>query len=92
MGHILYIDNFGNLITDIKSDDLPDKAGSITTEVGGQLISGLSRTYADGSGLLAVIGSSDYLEVSLKGGSASALLDARVGDEVRLGQQSKGSQ
>lgn len=87
VGHILHIDNFGNLITDIKSDDLPDKTESITTEVGGQLIFGLSRTYAEGSGLLAVIGSSDYLEVSLKGGDASALLDARVGDEVRLRQR-----
>jgi S-adenosylmethionine hydrolase len=91
VGHILHVDNFGNLITDIKSDDLSLKAEHITIEVGGQLIFGLSGTYAEGSGLLALIGSSDYLEVSLKGGSASSLLDARVGDEVRLGRQSGGS-
>jgi hypothetical protein len=91
VGHILHVDNFGNLITDIKSDDLSLKAEHITIEVGGQLIFGLSDTYAEGSGLLALIGSSDYLEVSLKGGSASSLLDARVGDEVRLGRQSGGS-
>lgn len=92
VGHILHIDSFGNLITDIKSDDLPHQAEPVTIEVGGQLISGLSGTYAEGGGLLALIGSSGYLEVSLKGGSASSLLDARVGDEVRLRRQSGGSQ
>ncbi len=92
VGHILHIDNFGNLITDIKSDNLTLKAEHITIEVSGQLIFGLSGTYAEGSGLLALIGSSGYLEVSLKGGSASSLLDARVGDEVRLRRQSGSNQ
>ena len=92
VGHILHIDNFGNLITDIKSDNLTLKAEHITIEVNGQLIFGLSGTYAEGSGLLALIGSSDYLEVALKGGSASSLLDARVGDEVRLRRQSGSNQ
>ena len=44
----------------------------------------LSHTYAEGGELLALIGSSGYLEVSLKGGSACAFLDAEVGDEVRI--------
>lgn len=84
VGHILHIDSFGNLITDIKSDDLPQTDWSMTTKVGEHLISELSHTYAEGRGLLAIVGSSGYLEVSLKGGSASALLDAKVGDEVRI--------
>ena len=84
VGHILHIDSFGNIITDIKSDDLPQTDWSMTTKVGNHLISELSHTYAEGRGLLAIIGSSGYLEVSLKGGSASALLDAKVGDEVRI--------
>ncbi len=84
VGHILHIDSFGNLITNIKSDDLPQVKRAITIEVGNQLISGLSRTYAEGKGLLALIGSSGYLEVSLKGGSAYALLNAEVGNEVKI--------
>jgi len=84
VGHILHIDSFGNLITNIKSDDLPPTKRAITIEVGNQLISGLSRTYAEGRGLLALIGSSGYLEVSLKGGSACALLNAEVGNKVRI--------
>jgi len=83
-GHVLHIDNFGNLITNIKSSDLLPTKQPITIEVGNQLIHGLSHTYAEGKGLLALIGSSGYLEVSLKGGSASAFLDAEVGSEIRL--------
>ena len=84
VGHILHIDSFGNLITNIKGDDLPQTGQPITIEVGSQFVSGLSRTYAGGEGLLALIGSSGYLEVSLKGGSAQAFLDAEVGNEVRI--------
>ena len=84
VGHILHIDSFGNLITNIKSDDLPQTKQAITIMVGNQLVHGLSRTYAEGRGLLALIGSSGYLEVSLKGGNAGAFLDAKVGDEVRI--------
>jgi len=83
-GHILHIDSFGNLITNIKSDDLPQTTWAMTTMVGNHSISGLSRTYAEGRGLLALIDSSGYLEVSLKGGNAGAFLNAKVGDEVRI--------
>ena len=91
VGHILHIDSFGNLITDIKSDDLSQTGQSITIEVGNQLITGLSRTYAEGKGLLALVGSSGHLEISLKDGSACARLDAEVGDEVRISQQPGGN-
>lgn len=84
VGHILHIDNFGNLITDVEVDNMPKTKQEIVIKVGGQLIHGLSRTYAEGEGLLALIGSSGYLEVSFKGGSASSLLKAQVGDEVRI--------
>ncbi len=83
VGHIQHIDNFGNLITNIKSRDLPPKAQAITVEVGNEIISGLSRTYGTGKGLIALIGSS-YLEISLKEGDASTFLKAEVGDEVKI--------
>ena len=85
VGHILHIDSFGNLITNIKSENLPETKQAITIEVGNQLIPGLSLTYAESEGLLALIGSSGYLEVSLKGGSAGASLGAEVGNEVKIG-------
>jgi hypothetical protein len=82
LGNILHIDNFGNLITNIKNADLPQDRKKVTIEVGSRRIRGVSRTYAQGKGPLALIGSSGYLEVSLKEGNAAAFLNARVGDNV----------
>lgn len=87
VGHIIHIDSFGNLISDIESGDLPPAEQIAALEICNRLISGLSHTYAEGSGLVALVGSSGYLEISLKGGSAASLLDAKVGDEVRLRHQ-----
>jgi S-adenosylmethionine hydrolase len=83
-GHVLHIDSFGNLITTIRDGDLPQDKKKITIEIGNRVIQELSRTYAEASGLLALIGSSGHLEISLKEGNAAAFLNARVGDEVRI--------
>jgi S-adenosylmethionine hydrolase len=82
VGHILHIDGFGNLITDIRGDDLP--SAEVVIDVCGRLVSGISETYADRRGLAAVVGSSGHLEIALRGGTAKALLDARIGDEVTV--------
>ena len=83
-GHILHIDSFGNLITDIKERDLSGDTASMTATVGGEVIRGLSRTYGSGRGLLALIGSSGRLEISLRDGSAAARLRAEVGDGITV--------
>lgn len=87
-GSILHIDNFGNLITNIRSRDLPRNPENITIQVGDAVIHGLSRTYGESSGLLALIGSSDYLEIALKNGSAAGFLNARAGDKVKIAGKS----
>jgi len=84
VGHIIHVDGFGNLITDIKDDDLPRTKETLTVSVGGRHIPGLSRTYVEGEGLLALIGGSGHLEISVKEGSASTFLSAGIGDEVRI--------
>jgi hypothetical protein len=89
VGHILHIDSFGNLITNVNRHDLPEARETITVEVSGRLIKGLSRTYAESQGLLSLIGSSDHLEISMKEGNASAYLNARVGDEVKITTQGR---
>ena len=43
-------------------------------EIRNQRIDNTSRYYAQGSGMMAVIGSNDYLELSIRDGSAAALL------------------
>jgi S-adenosylmethionine hydrolase len=79
VGHILHIDSFGNLITNIRSSDLPKEKISIV--VGKQHIHGISQFYAGTKGLAAVMGSSGYLEVSLRDGSACDFLGTTVGDK-----------
>jgi len=84
VGHILHIDSFGNLITNIRSEDLPPTKQAITIGIGSYSISRLSHSYEEGKGLLALIGSNGYLEISRKGGDASTFLNAEVGDEVKI--------
>jgi S-adenosylmethionine hydrolase len=83
-GCILHIDNFGNIITNIRSGDLPGE--KVTVSIGSRRIDGISKFYAEKKGLAAIIGSSGYLEISLKNGNAAAFLKTRVGDEIRLEQ------
>ncbi len=82
IGSILHIDNFGNLITNIKQRDLPRDTAGITVEVKSKIINGIADTYAASDGLCALTGSSGYLEIALKDGSAATYLTAVVGDEV----------
>ena len=82
VGRIVHIDHFGNLITNVKREDLPTKP--FTVELSNRSISGLSPTYEEGEGLLVLIGSSGYLEIALKGGSALDFLGAVVGGEVKI--------
>ncbi|MFQ6019326.1 MAG: S-adenosyl-l-methionine hydroxide adenosyltransferase family protein [Dehalococcoidia bacterium] len=88
-GRVVYIDRFGNLITDLRADDLPDakagaEAGEIVVEIAGQKVRGLRRAYHEGEGLIAYIGSAGYLEIALAGGSAAAALEADIATAVRL--------
>ncbi len=81
-GTVLYVDHFGNLITNIKKSDLPGK--DILIEAAGRLIQGITNYYAEGEELMTIIGSSGYLEISLKNGSAADFLNMRTGDEVKV--------
>ncbi|AII58564.1 S-adenosyl-l-methionine hydroxide adenosyltransferase [Dehalococcoides mccartyi] len=82
-GHVVYIDHFGNLITDIAPQMLPSDK-SIRLEISGRTVYGLCQNYTQASGLLAVIGSSGRLEIALQGGSAAGLLSVRPGDCFHL--------
>jgi S-adenosylmethionine hydrolase len=83
LGRVIHVDRFGNLITDIRESDLPK--GRHFIEVGGHIIDYLSSTYEEGEELLAIMGSENRLEVSVKNGSAAKFLKAKVGDGVKVG-------
>jgi S-adenosylmethionine hydrolase len=82
VGRVLHIDRFGTLITNIKSNDLPGK--DVVIEVAGYCIQGISDYYAQNKGVMAIVGSSGYLEVSLRDGSACDFLGMAVGDEIKV--------
>ncbi|HJX70096.1 MAG TPA: SAM hydroxide adenosyltransferase [Dehalococcoidia bacterium] len=44
----------------------------------------MSTSYSEGDKLLVVLGSSGYLEIAVKNGSAAGLLRAKIGDKVRI--------
>ena len=95
-GEIIVVDHFGNLVSNIPASMLSDGKSSGATamvEIGGQKILGLSRTFHDDArpkvssgsdALIALIGSNGYLEFAYHDGSAAALLEAGVGEPVRV--------
>ena len=88
VGRIIHVDHFGNCITNITPRDL-DLAGKndrLTVDIIDQHISGLQHTYADGpvGALIALIGSSDHLELAVRNGNAAQTLGVGIGDIVRV--------
>lgn len=82
IGHIIYIDHFGNLITDAQEEDLPST--EVWFEIAGRRIEGVSPCYAEGGELLALIDSSGHVEIAAKNSSAAELLGVDIGDEVQI--------
>lgn len=83
VGQILHIDRFGNLVTDIPQEMLKNRA-QVTITLLGRTIHGLSSAYAavrEGE-LVTYIGSTELLEIAVRGGNAAQTLGAKVGDEV----------
>ncbi|MDH7571070.1 MAG: SAM-dependent chlorinase/fluorinase [Armatimonadota bacterium] len=83
-GEVLAVDRFGNLITNVRGEGLAHE--KVRVMVGGLEIRGVSRCYADvdEGALLALVGSSGFLEVAVNRGSAARLLKAERGTPVRV--------
>jgi S-adenosyl-L-methionine hydrolase (adenosine-forming) len=82
-GIILHIDNFGNLISNIR-EDWSGERQSANVIIRNQRIEGIVLTYAEGQGLMALIGSSGYLEISRRNGNAAEYLNVQIGDEIKV--------
>jgi S-adenosylmethionine hydrolase len=82
---VLRVDRFGNLVTSIDRWQL-EPLGGVAIHVDSVGIRGLSETYADVAEgePLALIGSGDRLEISIRGGSAAVSLSAGRGTMVRV--------
>lgn len=84
VGEVLHVDVYGNLITNIPASRLPAR---FRVYVGRAVISEAPHPHymavAPGA-LLALVGSSGLLEVSVREDSAEALLGVRRGERVRV--------
>ena len=87
-GEVLRVDRFGNLITNIDRRTFEKfvAGGALTIAIGDRQVSRVVSTYADADSgeLTALFGSSDHLELALKGGSASAARTAGRGARVHV--------
>jgi S-adenosylmethionine hydrolase len=83
LGEVLHVDRFGNLVTNVQGI-MPN--AQCTVEIAGQRITSLSRTFADVAPgeLLIYVGSSGYLEIAVRGGSAATHLGVGVGAPVEV--------
>ncbi len=85
---VVYADRFGNLISNISKDLfnrlVADKSFNIS--IGGKTIQKLSLSYADvrDGEVLALFGSSQWLEISVKNGNCQKELDIKKGAEINI--------
>lgn len=78
-GTVIHVDNFGNLITNVRPEDLPK--GDIIISIGESEVRGLRSSYQSndksGGELLALFGSGGCLEIAASNGSAAQTLGVK---------------
>lgn len=91
VGRIISVDHFGNLITNIRPQQIQAPGGAAQERapvfsVGSKTVSGLSESYQSRpeNHLLAIVGSSGYIEISVAGGNAKHYLGVATGDAVTV--------
>jgi S-adenosyl-L-methionine hydrolase (adenosine-forming) len=90
--HVLFADRFGNLITSLERDayeKVIEKLGAkrLKIKVGGKEIDGLKTHYFDAPArgdLLALFGSMDFLEISVREASAERALSVKAGSIIQI--------
>lgn len=91
VGAVVWVDRFGNLITDIEVDEVERIRGEqdgppLQVHIAGRILTGVCRSYGDvePGGALVVVGSRGTLEIAVNCGSASAKLGCVRGEPVRV--------
>jgi S-adenosylmethionine hydrolase len=85
IGEVLFVDHFGNLLTNVPDADLPAGRADVRVRVA-DAVPRRVRTYADAQPgeLVALVSSSGLLEVAVAQGSAARRLDAGAGTPVHI--------
>ena len=95
IGRVAYIDRFGNALTNIMARDLWETFRGVAedalwVEVSGRRVQGISRSYGEApiGTLVAIVGSSNRLEIAQVGGNAALRYGVGVGDPIVVGHGS----
>ena len=89
-GVVLKVDKFGNLITNIRPDDLPQlfetETPNFRINIGKSEITRMKTSYAQGAPneVFAILGSMGFLEISTNRGAAARLCGAEKGSDVEV--------
>ncbi len=87
-GKIINIDRFGNLITNITGEDIRriGSQGALSVRIKNKRIPKMVRFFNEvpKGELLAIIGSSNFVEIAKNLGSAQSALKARINDPVKI--------
>lgn len=85
-GVILKADRFGNLLTNIPTNDMPESSDRWVIEVGSLRITRFCRFYAEAEPgeVFCIVGSSGLLELAMNRGSAREETGVEVGVKFRL--------
>jgi len=83
LARVLRIDKFGNIVTDLRRDDLHD---DFVIRVAGLDVTRLCESFseADPSEFFAIEGSTGYIEIALNQGSAAERLNVPLGTEIEV--------
>ncbi|MDI6690410.1 MAG: S-adenosyl-l-methionine hydroxide adenosyltransferase family protein [Candidatus Bathyarchaeota archaeon] len=89
VGEVLHVDDFGNIVTNFREEKLEALCvrDAVNVEIGRvRLKLKLCKAYAEVEKHkpLAIIGSHDFLEISINQGNASKTFNVKVGDKVKL--------
>ena len=89
VGEVLYIDGFGNIITNFAEEDFEELDVKEVAEVrlnNVDLRLKLCKAYAEAElqKPLAIIGSHNFLEISINQGNAAKTFKAKIGDKIAL--------
>ena len=84
--HVIHVDRFGNLITNITRDVFKEGA---SLRIKGKVISAFRNFFGenvgDADGPFAIWGSAGFLEIAVNGRSAAEILDVKRGDKIHIG-------
>lgn len=87
-GEVIYIDRFGNAITNIRKGDLQGFGEKFSVEIKGKIVRTVKNySQASDKGLYCLINSSNYLELFVNMDSASRLFDINKGEKVTILKQ-----